>query len=124
MLGGLEHVFPTWFAPQIQVVSASNVDAMAANEALHLYEQKVVCGHVTTTSGRRVLMQITFDAMSVHNSLLSTSALNRRGVTIILNHDYNRIIFRNETVEWVSHDCHSYLRVTLAPWLAKNTKLA
>ena len=54
MLGGLEHVFPTWFAPQIPVVSASNVDAIAANEALQRYEEKVVCGPVTTTSGRRV----------------------------------------------------------------------
>ena len=31
--------------------------------------------------------------MSVRNSLLSTSALERRGVTIIFNHDYDRIIF-------------------------------
>ena len=43
MLGRLEHVFPMWFAPQIQVVSASIVEAMAANEALQRYEQKVVC---------------------------------------------------------------------------------
>ena len=64
-------------------------------------------------------MQITFDVMSVPKPLLSTSALKRREVTIIFNHDYDRIIFRNETVHLVSHDCHSYLRVTLAPWLAK-----
>ena len=34
-------------------------------------------------------------------------------VTIIFNHDCDRIIFRNETVNLVSHDCHSYLHVTL-----------
>ena len=45
--------------------------------------------------------------------LLSTSALKHRGVTIIFNHDYDRIIFRNETVNLVSHDCHSYLHVIL-----------
>ena len=75
----------------------------------------MVCGHVTTNSGRRVLIQITFDVMSVRNSLLSTSALKRRGVTIIFNHDYyDRIIFRNETVNLISHDCHCYLHLTLA----------
>ena len=31
--------------------------------------------------------------MSVRKPLLSTSALKRRGVTIIFNHDYDRIIF-------------------------------
>ena len=110
------------------MVNASIVEAMAANGALQHYEQKVVCGHVTTTSGRQVLMHITFNVMSVHKSLLSTSALKRRGVTIIFDHDFDRIIFRNETMYWVSHDCHSYLRVTLAngiqsaPWLAKKGK--
>ena len=52
--------------------------------------------------------------MNVRKPLLSTSALKRRGVTIIFNHDYDRIIFRNETVNLVSHDCHSYLHITLA----------
>ena len=46
--------------------------------------------------------------------ILSTSALKSRGVTIIFNHDYDRISFRNETVNLVSHDCHSYLLITLA----------
>ena len=77
------------------------------------YGQKMVCGHVTTNSGRRILMQITFDVMSVRKPLLSTSALKRRGVTIIFNHDYDRIIFRNETENLISHDCHSYLHITL-----------
>ena len=66
-----------------------------------------------TNSGRRILIQITFDAMNVRKLLLSTSALKHRGVTIIFNHDYDRIIFRNETVNLVSHDCHPYLHITL-----------
>ena len=66
-----------------------------------------------TNSGKRILIQITFDVMNVRKLLLSTSALKHRGVTIIFNHDYDRIIFRNETVNLVSHDCHSYLHVTL-----------
>ena len=49
--------------------------------------------------------------MNVRKPLLSTSALKHRGVTIIFNHDYDRIIFGNETVNLVSHDCHSYLLV-------------
>ena len=61
--------------------------------ALQHYGQKVVYGHVTTNSGRRILIQITFDVMSVRKPLLSTSALKRRGVTFICNHDYDRIIF-------------------------------
>ena len=66
-----------------------------------------------TNSGKRILIQITFDVMNVRKPLLSTSALKHRGVTIIFNHDYDRIIFRNETVNLVSHDCHSYLHVIL-----------
>ena len=52
--------------------------------------------------------------MSVRKPLLSTSALKRRGVKIIFNDDYDRIIFQNETVNLISHDCHSYLHITLA----------
>ena len=63
-----------------------------------------------TNSGRRFLIQITFDVMNVRKPLLSTSALKHRCVTIIFNHDYDRIIFRNETVNLVSHDD---LRITL-----------
>ena len=70
-------------------------------------------GHVMTNSGKRILIEITFDVMNKRKPLLSTSALKHRGVTIIFNHDYNRIIFRNETVNLVSHDCHSYLHVIL-----------
>ena len=64
-------------------------------------------------SSKRILIQITFDVMNVRKPLLGTSALKHRGVTIIFNHDYDRIIFRNETVDLVSHDCHSYLHVIL-----------
>ena len=74
---------------------------------------KVVYGHVMTNSGKRILILSTFDVMNVRKPLLSISALKHRGVTIIFNHDYDRIIFRNETVNLVSHDCHSYLHVIL-----------
>ena len=67
-----------------------------------------------TNSGKRIWIQITFDVMNVGKLLLSTSALKRRGITIIFNHDYDRIILQNETVNLVSHDCHSCLHVTLA----------
>ena len=96
------------------MVSSTNVDAVAANNvALQHYGQKVVYGHVMTNSGRRILIQITFDVMNLRKPLLSTSALKHRGVTIIFNHDYDRIIFGNETVNLISHDCHSYLHVIL-----------
>ena len=112
--GCFGHVCPPWFAPQFPMVSSTNVDAVAANNvALQHYGQKVVYGHVITNSGKRILIQITFDVMNVRKPLLSTSALKHRGVTIIFNHDDDRIIFRNETVNLVSHDCHSYLHVIL-----------
>ena len=66
-----------------------------------------------TNSGKRILIQITFDVMNVRKPLLSTSALKHRGATIIFNHDYHRIIFRIETVNLGSRDCHSYLHITL-----------
>ena len=100
--------------PQFPMVSSTNVDAVAANNVpLQRYGQKVVSGHVMTNSGKRILIQITFDVMNARKPLLSTSALKHRGVTIISNHDYDRIIFRNETVNLVSHDCQSYMHVTL-----------
>ena len=83
------------------------------NVALQQYGQKVVYGHVMTNSGKRILIQITFDVMNVRKPLLSNSALKHRGVTTIFNHDYDRIIFQNETVNLKSHDCHSYLHVIL-----------
>ena len=47
------------------------VEAVAANNvALQQYGQKVVHGHVTTNSGRRILIQITLDVMSVRKLLL------------------------------------------------------
>ena len=66
-----------------------------------------------TNSGKRILIQITFDVMNVRKPLLSTSALKHRGVTIIFNHDYDRIIYRNDTVNLVSHVSHTYLHITL-----------
>ena len=96
------------------MVSSTNVEAVAANNvALQHYGQRVIYGHVMTNSGRRILIQITFDVINVRKPLLSTSALKHRGVTIIFNHDYDPIIFRNETVNLVPHDCHSYLHITL-----------
>ena len=97
------------------MMSCTHIEAVAANNvALQHYGQKVVYGHVTTNSGRRILIQITLDVMSVRKPLVSTSALKHRGVTIIFDHDYDRITFRNETVNLISHDCHSYLHITLA----------
>ena len=105
---------PLWFAPQFPMVSSANVRAVTANNvALQHYGPKVVYGHVMTNSGKRILIQITFDVMIVRKHLLSTSVLKHRGVTVIFNHDYDRIIFRNETVNLISHDCHSYLHITL-----------
>ena len=69
---------------------------------------------MTTNSGRRVLIQITFDVMFVCKPLLSTFALKRRGVTVIFNHDYDCIIFPNETLNVTSRNCHSHLHITLA----------
>ena len=109
--GCFGHVSPPWFAPQFPMMSSTNVEAVAANNvALQHYGQKVVYGHVMTNSGRRILIQITFD---VRKPFLSTSALKHRGVTIIVNHDYDRVVFRNETLNLVSHDCHYYLHITL-----------
>ena len=53
-----------------------------------------------TNSGRRILIQITFDVMNVRKPFLNTSALKHRGVTIIFNHDDDRIIFRKRDSEF------------------------
>ena len=83
------------------MVSSTNVEAVAANNvALQHYGQKMVYGHVMMNSGRRVLIQITFDVMIVRKPLLSTAALKHRGVTIIFNHDYDRIIFETRQLIW------------------------
>ena len=88
--GCFGHVCPPWFAPQFPRVSSTNVEAVAANNvALQHYGQKVVYGHVMTNSGRRILIQITFDVMNVRKTLLSTSALKHRGVH---NHLQSRIM--------------------------------
>ena len=51
--------------------------------------------------------------MNVRKPLLSPSALKLWRVTIIFNHDDDCIIFKKETVNLISNDCHSYLRLTL-----------
>ena len=113
--GCFGHVCPPWSAPQFPMVSSTNVEAVAANNvALQHCGQKVVKGHVMANSGGLFLIQITFYVMNERKTLLSTSTLKHRGVTIIFNHDYDRIIFRDETVNLISHDCHSYLHITLA----------
>ena len=88
------HVCQPWFAPKFPMVGCVNIEAVTPNNAtLRHYGRKVVYGHETTNLGRQILIQITFDVMSVRKPLLSTSALKRRGVTTIFNHDYDRIIF-------------------------------
>ena len=83
--GCFGHVCPPWFAAQFPMVSSRNVAAVAANNvALQHYGQKVVYGHVMTNSGKRILIQITFDVMNVRKPLLGTSALKHRGVIIHL----------------------------------------
>ena len=109
------HVCPPWFAQQFPLVGCTNIEAVTAHNAtLRQFGRNVVYGHVTTNRSKQILIQITVDVMSVRKPLLSTSAPKRRGVTIIFNHDYDRIIFRNETVNLISHGCHSYLHLTLA----------
>ena len=72
-------------------------------------DKKWCTGTTVRNRGKRILIQITFDVMNVRKPLLSTSALKQRGVTIIFNLDFDRIIVRNETVNLRSHDCHSFL---------------
>ena len=96
------------------MVSSTNVDAVEANNvALQHYGQKSGVRARDDEQRKRILIQITFDLMNARKPLLSTSALKHCGVTIIFNHEYDCIIFRNETVNLKSHDCHSYLHVIL-----------
>ena len=68
--GCFGHVCPSWFAPEFPIISSANVEAVAANNvALQHYGQKVVYGHVMTNSGKRILIQITFDVMNVRKPL-------------------------------------------------------
>ena len=70
--GCFGHVCPPWFASQFALVSSTNVDAVAANNvALQHYGQKVIYGHVMTNSGKRILIQITFDVMNIRKLHLS-----------------------------------------------------
>ena len=55
--GCFGHVCSPWCAPKFTMVSSTNVEAVAANSvAPQHYGQKVVHGHVTTNSGRRILI--------------------------------------------------------------------
>ena len=115
--GCFGYVGPLWFAPQFPVTSVSNIKVVAANDvALQRSGLKVVHGHVTTNRGKRILTRNTFDVMSVRK-LLSTSALKCQAVTFIFSHGDDRIIFRNETANFISHDGHSHLHVRLADGL-------
>ena len=124
--GCFGHFCPLWRALQVPRVTSTNVEVVAANNvALHHFGLKVVYGHVTTNSGKRILIQITVDVMNVRKFLLTISALKHRGVTIH-NQDCDRITFRNETageyVTWSS--CSPNLhRVEVShqqrhPWIA------
>ena len=108
--GCLGHVCPPRFAPRFLVTSASNIKAVAANDVALRTETCL------GSSRDDEQWQTSFDTnhvdlMSVRKSLLSAFALKRPRVTIIFSHDHDRIIFRRETVNLVSHDCHSHLDV-------------
>ena len=60
--GCFRHVCPPWFAPQFPMVSSFNFEAVAAATL------RTESG-LTTNSGRRILIQITFDVMSVRKPL-------------------------------------------------------
>ena len=91
--GCFRHVCPLWFAPQFPMVSSFNVKAVAAATL------RTESG-LTTNSGRRILIQITSDVMSVRKPFLSTYALKRPGVTNTFNHDCGRIIFAERDSEF------------------------
>ena len=70
--GCFGHVCPPWFTPQFPMARSTNVEAVAANNvALQHYGQKVVYGHVMTNSGKRILIQFTFEVMNVRKPLLA-----------------------------------------------------
>ena len=102
--GCFGHVCPPWFALQFPMWQRTKQRGTATLRTK------------SGVSAKRILIHITFDVMNVRERLLSTSALKHRGVTIIFNHDYDRISFRNETVNLISHECHSYLHITLKKW--------
>ena len=108
--GCFGRVCPPWFALQFPMVSSTNVDAVAANNvALQHNGQK---SGVRERDDEQWKTNLDPDH-NVRKTLLSTQQLKHRGVTIIFNHDYDAIIFRNETVNLVSHGCHSFLHVVL-----------
>ena len=108
-------LFPTGTLHRKKGVSGSNVEAVAANDvALQHCGQKVVHGHVAITSSRQVLIQITFDVMSEGRTTPEHMCTETSGSDDHFQQRLRPHQFLNETVNLVSHDCHSYLRVTLA----------
>ena len=86
------HICPPWFEPQFPMVSSTNVDAVTANNvALQHYGQKWCTGTWWRT--------VENESWSRSHLTWWTYALKHRGVTIIFNHDYDRIIF--ETRQWI-----------------------
>ena len=99
--GCFGHVYPPWFAPQFPTVSSTNVEAVAGNN--------VTLQHSGQKSGLRTRddkqRKTNFDPdhichderaqASLEHFCTETSwpALKHRGVTIIFNHAYDRIIF-------------------------------
>ena len=81
------------------MVSSTNVRSCGSEQrgTATMRTKKWCTARVMTNSGKRILIQITFDVMNVRKPLLSTSAVQHRGVTILFNHDYDRIIFQNES---------------------------
>ena len=99
--GCFGHACPPWFAPQFPLVSSTNVKLWQRTTwHCNTTDEQWFFRHVMTNKGKRILIQITLDVMNERKPLLSTSALKRRGVTIIFNYDFDRIIFRNETVNF------------------------
>ena len=93
-------------------------------DLLSLTEVKKSEGNINVMNNKILnVSQITFDVINVRKLLLSTSALKHRGLTINFNHDCDRIIFRNETVNLVSHESHSYLHVQLYGHLVRKGNL-
>ena len=113
--GCLGYVCPPRFAPQFPMVSSTNVEAVAANNvALQHCGQKVMYGHVMTSSGKRILIQITFDVDERAQTCPEHFCTETSWQDNLLQSRLWPHLFSNETVNLVSHDCHSYLYITLA----------
>ena len=98
--GCFGHVCPPWFAPPIPCDKRLKHQSNGNRRRGATTRQTDNC--LWTHDGEQwqtsFFFQITFDVMSVRRPLLSTFALKRQRITIVFNHDYDRIIFWNETV--------------------------